>query len=291
MSNYISGFVAIIGRPNTGKSTLLNRLVGQKVAIVSPKSHTTRNTIRGICTTEAYQIVFLDTPGIARPLNRLGEFMRREGAEAREGSDLTLVLLDAAESFGPTDRAILQSARPGETFVLLNKADLATAQQLQAMESAVKELGFKRVYAVSAQNGQNIDKLLEDILAALPQGPQYFPPEMPADISERFLCAEVIREQMLHLLAQEVPHDVGVDVVKMEESDTLVRVMADIFCTRPSQKVIIIGQGGGMIKRIGAGARAQLEELLGTKVFLELFVKVEPDWQNKNSALKQLGYR
>lgn len=286
-----SGFVAIVGRPNTGKSTLLNRMVGQKIAIVTHKAQTTRDCIRGILSEENYQVVFLDTPGIIRSRNKLEEYMNRSRNDAREGADCTLAMLDAQSSFGPTDRAMLEGLSPKSTVVVINKIDGAEEEKIAALQKQANDMGFPCVFPISAKEGHNTQELLAEILLRMPEGPAYFPPDMPADFTERFLCGEIIREKLLLLLEQEVPHDTGVEVVKMEETPGLTRISADIICARAGHKAIIIGKGGAKIKEIGSQARTEIEEILEQKVFLELFVKVEPDWQNRQAVLKQLGYR
>lgn len=294
MSKHKSGFVAIIGRPNVGKSTLLNRILGQKVAIVSDKSQTTRNTIKGILSTEDYQIVFMDTPGIHKSKTKLGEYMMKEQRLATVDAEAILALLDASDYFGPTDRQMLQSLEECENpvFVVINKTDAATNEQIDALKSEIAQFSnIYKVVEVSAISGQGIDKLLNEILAVLPEGPKYFPEDQLSDYPQKFLAAEVIREKALLLLREEVPHGVGVLVQQMKQrANGNLYIQADIVCERATHKGIIIGKNGSMLKEIGTLARTELEELLDAPVFLEIFVKIEEDWRNKSRFLKELGY-
>lgn len=294
MSKHKSGFVAIIGRPNVGKSTLLNRILGQKVAIVSDKSQTTRNTIKGILSTEDYQIVFMDTPGIHKSKTKLGEYMMKEQRLATVDAEAILALLDASDYFGPTDRQMLQSLEDCENpvFVVINKTDAAEKEQIDALKSEIAQFSnIYKVVEVSAISGQGIDKLLNEILAVLPEGPKYFPEDQISDYPQKFLAAEVIREKALLLLREEVPHGVGVLVQQMKQrANGNLYIQADIVCERATHKGIIIGKNGSMLKEIGTLARTELEELLDAPVFLEIFVKIEEDWRNKSRFLKELGY-
>lgn len=291
MGNFKSGFCVLCGRPNVGKSTLLNYLVGQKVAIVSPKAQTTRNCIRGIVTERDYQIVFLDTPGIHKPKCKLNEFMVKTQQEATVGADFTCVMLDAAEALGTTDEHILKEYAVGENCaIVLNKIDTVTREQVLAWLTRLAVYNVP-VIPVSATTGEGVGELLKVILEHLDEGPQYFPEDMVCDFPERFLVSEIIREKALLDLNDEIPHGIGVSVEKMEEKDNgNIRVMADIICERESHKRIIIGKGGAMIKNIGTQARQELEALLDTGVYLELFVKVRENWRNSGAALKDLGY-
>ena len=294
MNAHKAGFAAIIGRPNVGKSTLLNRLLGQKVAIVTPRSQTTRNLIKGILTEPEYQIVFLDTPGIHKPKNKLGEYMMKEQKGSVDGVDCVIAMLAADEFFGPLDREMLTglSNMSCPVFLVINKTDSAGKEEIDALKAKALECaGITDVFEISALNGDNIGALLEAVVSVMPEGPAFFPDDIVSDYPEKFLASEVIREKMLMLLKEEVPHGTGVEIEKMQQrSNGTTYILANIFCERDSHKVIIIGKNGSMLKKIGAEARLELEELLQCPIYLELFVKVQKDWRNSQSVLKQLGY-
>lgn len=294
MKNHKAGFAAIIGRPNVGKSTLLNTLLDQKVAIVTPKNQTTRNLIKGILTEPEYQIVFLDTPGIHKPKNKLGEYMMKEQKNAVDGVDCILAMLAADEFFGPTDMKMLEELANCRcpVFLIINKAELADKEQLEMLRAEAAKYPFiAEIFEISALSGANVKKLLEEIVRVMPEGPQYFPDDIVSDYPEKFLASEVVREKMLMLLKEEVPHGTGVEIVKMQQRENgTTYILANILCERDSHKGIIIGRNGSMLKEIGAGARNELEELFQCRIYLELFVKVQKDWRNSQSVLKQLGY-
>ena len=294
MNAHKAGFAAIIGRPNVGKSTLLNRLLGQKIAIVTPRSQTTRNLIKGILTKPEYQIVFLDTPGIHKPKNKLGEYMMKEQKSSVDGVDCVIAMLAADEFFGPLDREMLTglSRLHCPVFVVINKKDAAEREQVEALKAKALECArIDEVFELSALKDENIDSLLRAVIKAMPEGPAFFPDDIVSDYPEKFLVSEVIREKMLMLLKEEVPHGVGVEIEKMQRrSNGTIYILADIMCERDSHKGIIIGKNGSMLKRIGAEARTELEELFQCQIYLELFVKVQKDWRNSRSVLKQLGY-
>lgn len=294
MNAHKAGFAAIIGRPNVGKSTLLNRLLGQKVAIVTPRSQTTRNLIKGILTEPEYQIVFLDTPGIHKPKNKLGEYMMKEQKGSVDGVDCVIAMLAADEFFGPLDREMLTglSNMSCPVFLVINKTDSAGKEEIDALKAKALECaGITDVFEISALNGDNINALLEAVVNAMPEGPAFFPDDIVSDYPEKFLASEVIREKMLMLLKEEVPHGTGVEIEKMQQrSNGTTYILANILCERDSHKGIIIGKNGSMLKKIGAEARLELEELLQCPIYLELFVKVQKDWRNSQSVLKQLGY-
>lgn len=294
MSLHKAGFVTIVGRPNVGKSTLMNYLLGQKVAIVSNKNQTTRNCIRGILTEQDYQLVFMDTPGIHKPKNRLGEFMMKAQREAVNGTDAIIAMLAADDYFGLTDQKMLENMKDAEcpVFVVVNKIDIAQEKYVAEIENALRGYDyFAGIFHVSAATGEGTDKLLDALLQVIPEGESFFPEDIISDSPERFLVAEVVREQMLTLLSEEVPHGVGVIVEQMaERNGGTLYIRADILCERQSHKGIIIGKGGSMLKQIGSMARAELEELFECRVYLELFVKVRENWRNSGAALKQLGY-
>ncbi len=294
MNAHKAGFAAIIGRPNVGKSTLLNRLLGQKVAIVTPRSQTTRNLIKGILTEPEYQIVFLDTPGIHKPKNKLGEYMMKEQKGSVDGVDCVIAMLAADEFFGPLDREMLTglSNMSCPVFLVINKTDSAGKEEIDALKAKALECaGITDVFEISALNGDNIGALLEAVVSVMPEGPAFFPDDIVSDYPEKFLASEVIREKMLMLLKEEVPHGTGVEIEKMQQrSNGTTYILANILCERDSHKGIIIGKNGSMLKKIGAEARLELEELLQCQIYLELFVKVQKDWRNSQSVLKQLGY-
>lgn len=294
MNTHKAGFAAIIGRPNVGKSTLLNRLLGQKVAIVTPRSQTTRNLIKGILTEPEYQIVFLDTPGIHKPKNKLGEYMMKEQKGSVDGVDCVIAMLAADEFFGPLDREMLTglSNMSCPVFLVINKTDSVGKEEIDALKAKALECaGITDVFEISALNGDNIGALLEAVVSVMPEGPAFFPDDIVSDYPEKFLASEVIREKMLMLLKEEVPHGTGVEIEKMQQrSNGTTYILANILCERDSHKGIIIGKNGSMLKKIGAEARLELEELLQCPIYLELFVKVQKDWRNSQSVLKQLGY-
>ncbi len=292
MKNFKSGFCVLCGRPNVGKSTLMNYFVGQKVAIVSPKAQTTRNCIRGILTEKDKQIVFLDTPGIHKPKCKLNEFMAKTQKEASLGADFTCIMIDISQPIGKTDEHIIKeySASGIPSAIVLNKIDTVDRQTVLDTLARLAEYNVPLI-PVSAVTGEGCDELLKMISASLPEGPKYFPDDMVCDFPERFLASELIREKALLNLNEEVPHGIGVSINKMEEqANGNVRISADITCERDSHKGIIIGKGGSMIKKIGSEAREELEYLLDTKVYIELFVKVKENWRNSPSVLKDLGY-
>lgn len=290
-----SGFVALIGRPNVGKSTLLNRVVGQKVTIVSDKPQTTRNTIQCIWTTSSAQIVFLDTPGLHKPQDKLGESMVRSAREALEEVDAVLFVVDGAAGPGPGDRRVAATLAKVATPVVLamNKVDLLKGEEREERIALYRELGsFASVHPVSAITAEGLEELLEKLVALLPEGPKYYPDDWVSDHPEQFVVAELIREKVLHLTYDEVPHSVAVAIEAMEERQgkELVAIRATIYVERASQKGILIGKGGARLREIGARARQEVEALLGSRVYLDLWVKVRPKWREKESVLRSLGY-
>ena len=292
MGEFHSGFVAILGRPNVGKSSLMNRFVGEKVAIVSERPHTTRNRILGVAAGEGWQIVFVDTPGLHKPRNRLGEFMMQEAEAAREDVDAVLAVVDGAH-LGERDAAILDDVRQMACpkFLAVNKTDLVTPEQLMPRLASLNVEGFERVFSVSARQGDNVDALKTALVAAMPVGPKYFPDDMVTDQPERVICAEIIREKALRNLYDEVPHGIGVEMMGMQKiGDGRMEIHATIYCEKASHKGVIIGKQGAMLKKIGSEARADIERLLGCKVMLRLWVKVREDWRNRTGDLKTLGY-
>lgn len=296
MSGYRSGFAAIVGCPNVGKSTLINRLVGQKISIVSDRAQTTRNRIMGVLHGEGFQIVFLDTPGVTEAKNRLGSFMQKAVADALSEVNAVLFVVDPLIGVRERDLALLGRLfrAKAPVFALINKSDAATVDQLNAAADALRENGafLADVQTVSAKTGDGVKELVEGLLPTLAEGPQYFPDDMVTDQPERVVTAELIREKALLLLREEVPHGVGVAIDRMEQRPgaELMDIYATIFCERDSHKGILIGRGGAMLKRIGTEARKDIEWMLGSRVNLQLYVKVNEDWRNKLSALRELGY-
>jgi GTP-binding protein Era len=297
-----SGFVAVIGHPNVGKSTLMNAYLGQKVAIVSPKPQTTRDRLLGILTLERArgdpadaQIIFVDTPGIHDPLHKLGEYMVQTALRAIPDADLVLFLVDASRLPNEEDRQIaaVLARHPGMPVVLvLNKADLLAPGEITADEDAYRQLGeFEAWILISALHGENRDHLLELIVEFLPPGPRYFPEDQVTDQQLRFMAAELVREQVMRHLRQEIPYAVAVVVDQFKERhEELTYISANIFVERDTQKAIILGRGGEMIKRIGRDARREIEDLLGMRVYLELWVKVRKKWRKDEKELRRLGY-
>ncbi len=287
-----SGFISILGRPNVGKSTLLNALVGEKVAIVTPKPQTTRNRIIGILNLENAQLVFVDTPGIHRPRTKLGEFMDQSVQEATKGIDALVVVLDAGR-ITQQDRKIVQDMQGMQVpkILVLNKLDLIHPQDLLKPMADFSQAGYDAILPVSARNGDGVDLLKDELIARLPEGPAYFPADTWTDQTERQFVAELIREQALFMLKDEVPHGIGVEVLSMKtRDDDMVEIYANLFCEREAHKRIIIGRQGSMLGAIGRKAREGAEKLLGQKVNLQLWVKVRPDWRNSPDDLKTLGY-
>jgi GTP-binding protein Era len=293
MSEFRSGFVALVGRPNAGKSTLVNRLVGEKVAIVSPKPQTTRNQIRGVVTRDDGQIVFVDTPGIHKPGYALNRRMMQVVAEALATVDLVLLLVDATSKPGAGDRFALDlavgSGKP--LFLVLNKVDRVPNKNELLPTIAARAAGheFAEVFPISAKTGVNVDALVSAVLAHLPEGPRYFPDDEYTDQPTRMLAAELVREQILLTTGEELPYVTAVVVERWEETDGLAKVYCLVYVERDSQKAIVIGKGGQRLKDVGTVARAQLEEILGKQVFLKLHVVVREHWRNDERALNELG--
>jgi GTPase len=293
---YKSGFVAIVGRPNVGKSTFLNRVIGQKIAIMSDKPQTTRNKIQGVYTTEDAQIIFIDTPGVHKPKHKLGDFMMKVALNALREVDLILFMVNVEEGFGRGDAFIIERLKEVNTpvFLVMNKIDKVHPDDLLPLIDQYKDLyPFAEIIPISALQGNNVENLVGQIKKYLPEGPQYYPSDQITDHPEQFIIAELIREKALHLTREEVPHSIAVVVERIErreDSDT-VYVGAVIIVERDSQKGIIIGKQGRMLKEIGQRARMDIEALLGSKVFLELWVKVQKDWRNRLAQLRDFGFR
>ena len=295
-----SGFVSIIGRPNAGKSTLLNALVGEKLAIVTRKPQTTRNRIQGIVNVErkgkrpAGQIVLVDTPGVHKPINSLNRRMMKEVYDALEGCDLLLLIVDANAKFGTGDQFVLDIAKKAgqPAFLLLNKIDALEKQKLLPLIEQYRALhDFADVIPISALKREGLDMLLDAVVKALPEGPRYFPKDQITDQPERFLVAELIREQVLLATEQEVPYATTVLIEQYEEGARLTRIAATIYCERDGQKAILIGKQGANLKKIGTAARLQIQALLNTKVFLELFVKVRAGWRDSRDFVQETDWR
>ena len=290
-----SGFVSIVGRPNVGKSTLMNNVVGEKIAIMSDKPQTTRNTIQAVYTDEECQIVFLDTPGIHKPKNKLGEFMVKSATDAFKNVDLVLFVVDDSKKIGPGDRKIIEDLRGIKTPVILvlNKIDkLEESELFELMQLYSNEDLFKAIVPISAFKGRNVNELLKVIGNYLQEGPKYFPDYMITDQPERVLVSELIREKVLHYLNDEVPHGVAVEVERMKsrQDKDIVDISAVIYCERDSHKGIIIGKNGRKLKGIGKSAREDMELLLGSKINLQLWVKVKENWRNLQNYITDFGY-
>lgn len=290
-----SGFVAIVGRPNVGKSTFMNYVLGQKIAIMSDKAQTTRNKIQGVYTNQNCQIVFLDTPGIHKPKHELGNFMVESAYSALKEVDVVLFMVNAAEKRGPGDDFIIEKLKKIKTpvFLVLNKIDLISPDELlDRVESYQETIPFAGIIPISVLQGNNVQELMTTLTNHLPEGSQYYPSDQITDHPEYFVVSELIREKILHLTKEEIPHSVAVTVDKMQKDEfDKVHVYANIIVERPTQKGIIIGKGGKLLKEIGVRARKDIEQLLGNKVYLELWVKVEKDWRKKKSHLQDFGYR
>lgn len=296
--NFKSGFIAVVGRPNVGKSTLINKIAGEKISIISDKPQTTRNVIKAIITKNDYQMVFLDTPGIMiKPKNKLGEYMIKVATEALEEVEVVLFIADATGGGpGKGDLEILKQLKKisSPVFLVINKIDLISKEQILSLISDYSnQLDFASVIPISALNGDGIDILVKGIKDKLPEGPAFFPEDMITDQPEKVIIAEIIREKLLLLLKEEVPHGIGVEVISFKEraDKNIIDIQANIYCERDSHKGIIIGKNGKMLKQVGTLAREEIEKFLGIKIFLELWVKVKKDWRNSQNMLSSLGYR
>ncbi|WP_017303568.1 GTPase Era [Spirulina subsalsa] len=290
-----SGFVGIIGRPNVGKSTLMNELVGQKIAITSPVSQTTRNRLRGILSTPETQIIFVDTPGIHKPHHELGKILVQNARLAIESVDVVLFVVDSTVEAGGGDRYIAELLHniPTPVILGLNKSDQQPSEAA-ALDESYRHLDVHQRWnfcKFSALTGQNLDSVQSLLVDQLPTGPYYYPPDLVTDQPERFIMGELIREQVLYLTRQEVPHSVAVTIEKVEEAPKITRVYAAINVERKSQKGILIGKGGSMLKAIGTAAREQIQKLISGKVYLEIFVKVQPKWRQSRLHLSEFGYQ
>jgi GTP-binding protein Era len=295
MSAYRSGFVSIIGCPNVGKSTLLNKLIGQKIAIVSDRAQTTRNKITGVLSKPDYQMIFLDTPGVTMPKNKLGEYMQKVAYDAINEVEAILFVADAEQGVRERDAMILEKLSHAKAPVItfINKTDAASLGQSNECQETLEQQGFiKEILRGSAVNNKGLEELERALSAYMVPGPQYFPDDMVTDQPERIIVGELIREKTLLLLREEVPHGIGVGVDKMErrEDRDMMDVYATIYCERESHKGIVIGKGGSMLKRIGQDSRRDIEWMLGCPVNLQLWVKIKEDWRNRPGMLHELGY-
>lgn len=291
-----SGFVTIIGRPNVGKSTLMNQIIGEKIAIISDKPQTTRNKIQTIHTEDNFQIIFLDTPGMHKPKNKLGEYMQKSAQQTLNEVDVILLVVDETADMGPGDQYILEMLKSVKTPIILviNKMDKISPDAFEKLYHMYDTQGiFQDIIGISALQNKNIKKLMDTIVKFLPEGPQFFPADMITDQPEKVIVSEIIREKLLHYLHDEVPHGVAVEVLSMKkrEEKDIVDIQATIYCERKSHKGIIIGKNGRKLKGVGKSARQDIENLLGSKVFLELWVKVKEDWRENENILNSLGYR
>lgn len=293
--HFKSGFVAVVGRPNVGKSTLINALIGDKIVIVSDKAQTTRNRIICVYTDQEKQIVFMDTPGIHKPKHKLGEFMVTAAVDSLKEVEAVLFLVAANEKRGPGDNFIIEQLQKVKVpvYLCINKIDTLTKEDLlKVIVSYQDAYPFAGVIPISALEKENLDVLLDELTSTLPEGPQYFPEDMITDQPERLLISDIIREKILLTTRDEVPHSIAVEVEEMKtREDGTTYIRATIFVERDSQKGIIIGNKGAMLKQLGAQSRLDIQRLLGTKVYLDLWVKVKKDWRNKSGMLSELGYK
>lgn len=288
-----SGFAAIVGMPNVGKSTLLNTIAGQKIAIISEKPQTTRNKILAIHTTDTEQIVFTDTPGIHKPKNRLGEYMVNAANESMRDMDVLLFVVDATAPIHEMERKIAKDIEKSGVpcILVLNKVDKVRKDGLLPLIADYSNLhSFEAIVPISAQTGDGVDVLLNEIRSYLVEGPKFYDDDMVTDQPEKQISAEIIREKMLWLLDKEVPHGIAIEIEKMREKKNITEIYASIYCEKGSHKGIIIGKNGEMLKKIGTLAREDIEKMLDKKVYLELWVKVKPDWRNNNHLIKNFGY-
>lgn len=288
-----SGFITIVGRPNVGKSTFLNQAIGEKVSIISDKIQTTRNRIQGILTSEDSQIVFIDTPGVHKPKHRLGDYMVDVSMRTLHDADVVLFFINANEGYGKGDQFIIDRLKTLDQpiYLVINKVDLINPDDLFPLIDQYKDkCEFEEIIPISALNGNNVQQLLDMVKQHLPEGPKYFDDEQYTDHSMRFMVSELIREKVLHHTEEEIPHSINVLVESMKEDDGKTLINATIVVERDSQKGIVIGKQGKMLKKIGSEARKDIEALIDDKVFLELWVKVQKDWRNKEAMLKQYGF-
>lgn len=294
MTEHKSGFVSIIGRPNVGKSTFVNRVIGHKIAIMSDKAQTTRNKIQGVMTRDDAQIIFIDTPGIHKPKHKLGDYMMRVAKNTLSEIDAIMFMVNVNEDIGRGDEYIMEMLKNVKTpiFLVLNKIELVHPDTLMPkIEQYQSYMDFTDIIPISALEGLNVDHFIDVLKSFLPEGPKYYPDNQISDHPEQFVVSEIIREKILHLTSEEIPHAIGVNVDRMiKEDEDRVRIEATIYVERDSQKGIVIGKGGKKLKEVGKRARRDIEMLLGSKVYLELWVKVQRDWRNKVNFIRQIGY-
>ena len=290
-----SGFVTIVGRPNVGKSTLLNYIMGEKLSIVSNKPQTTRNNIQTILTGDDFQMVFVDTPGIHKPKHKLGEFMVNSAKESTKDVDLVLFLTNPCEEIGKGDRFILETlkGKKCQVFFVLNKVDENTQDRVaKTLEMFSKEFEFAEIVPISAIKGKNVDALLDLMKKAMPEGPKYYPDDMITDVQEKFVISEIVREKALRTLRDEVPHGIAVDILQMKQNERgTYHIEVDLICEKDSHKGIIIGKNGQTLKRIGETSRYEIEKFLRAKVNIKIWVKVRKEWRDNQNLLKELGYK
>ncbi|TCP32350.1 GTP-binding protein Era [Scopulibacillus darangshiensis] len=294
-TTFKSGFVALIGRPNVGKSTLLNQVLGQKVAIMSDKAQTTRNKIRGVYTSDEAQIVFIDTPGIHKPKHKLGQYMTRIAQKTLNEVDLVIFMVDVEQGYGKGDQYIIDMLERAKTpvFLIMNKIDKIHPEELLPLIDMYRnKYTFDEIVPISALEGNNVNTLLQQVSSYLEEGPKFYPDDQVTDHPERFIVSELIREKILHLTREEVPHSIAIEIDEMsyKKDRDVVYIQAAVIVERASQKGIIIGKSGGMLKKVGSLARQDIEALLGSKVFLELWVKVQKNWRDKESQLRDYGF-
>lgn len=288
-----SGFVAIVGRPNTGKSTLLNKITGDKLAIVSNKPQTTRNAILAIETTDDYQLIFVDTPGVHKPKTKLGEYMNKVVSDTITDVDAAVMVVDAAKEIGEQEKSIIEQlkARKIPTVLVINKVDAVEKEKILPLIAGYSELyDFAEVLPMSALR-ERADKVFSAVLSLIGEGPMYYPADQMTDMPEKTIASEIIREKILRLFDKEVPHGTAVEIEKFTDNENLLSIEAAIYCEKNSHKAIIIGKGGEALKRVGSYARADMEKFFGKKVYLRLWVKVRSDWRNTESDLKTLGFK
>ncbi|GAA0814242.1 GTPase Era [Clostridium tertium] len=290
-----SGFVTIVGRPNVGKSTLLNHIMGEKLSIVSNKPQTTRNNIQTILTGKDHQLVFVDTPGIHKPKHKLGEYMVNSAKDSIKEVDLVLFLINPEEEVGRGDKFIIETLKnqKAPVFLVVNKIDEFTQERVaKTLQMYSSELEFKEIIPISALRGKNVDKLVELMIETMPEGPKYYPDDMITDVQERFVVSEIVREKALRTLREEIPHGIAVDIIQMKQSPSGTwHIEVDMLCEKDSHKGIIIGKNGQCLKKIGESARYEIEKFLGAKVNLKIWVKVRKEWRDNQNLLKELGYK
>lgn len=293
MTEFKSGFVSIVGRPNVGKSTLINRLVGQKIAIISDKPQTTRNNVLGIMNEDDMQIILTDTPGFHVPRTKLGQYMMKSANEAIQDVDAILFLIEPIDHIGMTEETIMQELSKQDVPVILviNKIDRIKKELLLSIIAKYMEVfHFDAVIPISALKNDGIDTIKTELKKYLSEGPQFYPDDMVTDQPERQIVAEIIREKLLRNLDKEVPHGIAIEIFKMTEKENITEIQANIYCEKSSHKGIIIGKNGEMLKKVGQSVREDVEKMLDKKVFLELWVKVKTDWRNQNVMIKNFGY-